>query len=83
MSLHRHQLLGLLASYADPLTRLVVADQLASELRVLLRELALEAHDAGYTWDDIGRALGVSRACVHERFSPRNTRAAARTRRSR
>jgi len=64
----RQQLIALLKHQHDPLRRLVVADQLAQALRVLLRELALEAHDAGRTWDDIGNALGVSRAAAHERF---------------
>ncbi|GEM_PF-6493128 len=83
MSLGRQQLLRLFEPYDDPLVRLVTADRLASELRILLRELALDAHDSGYTWDDIGRALGVSRAAAHERFSPGNRRASARRRRPR
>lgn len=79
----RQQLLGLLARHRDPLIRLVAADALAQQLRVILREVALEAHEAGYTWDDIGSALGVSRAAAHERFSPGHTRASRRTRRAR
>lgn len=83
MGHRRQQLERLLAVHRDPLVRLVVADKLARELRVLERELALQAHDAGHTWEDIGRALGVSRAAAHERFSPGNTRAARRKRRPR
>lgn len=83
MGHRRQQLERLLAPHPDPLVRLVVADELARELRVLERELAVEAHDAGRTWDEIGRALGVSRAAAHERFSPGNTRGARRKRRPR
>jgi len=83
MSLNRQQLVRLLEPYGDRLIRLVIADHLATELRVLLRELALDAHDAGHTWDEIGRALGVSRAAAHERFSPGNSRASARKHRPR
>lgn len=79
----RQQLVRLLLGRSNPLERLIVADKYAQELRVILRELALEAHDAGCTWEDIGRALGVSRAAAHERFSPGNTRASSRSRRAR
>lgn len=79
----RQLLLGLLAEQHGPLARLVAADELAQELRVILRLVAVEAHDAGYTWQDIGDALGVSRAAAHERFSPGNSRASRRDRRVR
>lgn len=75
----RKQLLQLLSPDRDPLARLRLADELAQ----VLRDLALEAHDAGYTWQDIGDELGVSRAAVHERFSPANGRASRRSRRVR
>lgn len=76
----RQQLLGLLARHRDPLFRLIGADLLAQELRVVLREVAIEAHEAGYTWQNIGDALGVSRAAAHERFRPGHTRASRRNR---
>ena len=79
----RQQLVRLVGNDADPLARLLVADELAQELRVIVRQAALHAHDAGYTWQDIGDALGVSRAAAHERFSPDNRRAARRQRRAR
>ncbi len=74
---------ALLPKVEDPIIRLIAADQLAQELRVLVRELANEAHDAGCTWAEIGRALGVSRTTAHERFSTGNSRAERRTRRAR
>lgn len=79
----RRDLLELLAGHQGPLARLVAADELAQELRVILRQVAIEAHDAGYTWEDIGTALGVSRAAAHERLSPGNRRASSRSRRAR
>lgn len=79
----RQQPLQLLSPDRDPLARLRLADELAQLPRVVLRDLALEAHDAGYTWQDIGDELGVSRAAVHERFSPANGRASRRSRRVR
>jgi hypothetical protein len=61
----RRQLpLGLLAEHHGAVARLVAADELAQELRVILRLVAIGAHDAGYTWQDIGDALGVSRAAA-------------------
>jgi hypothetical protein len=79
----RQQLLDLLQDERDPLVRLVIADELAQELRVLLRHLANTANHAGYSWAAIGKALGVSRAAAHERFSDGHRRATARTRRAR
>jgi DNA-directed RNA polymerase specialized sigma24 family protein len=76
----RRQLpLGLLAEHHGAVARLVAADELAQELRVILRLVA----NAGYTWQDIGNALGVSRAAAHERFSPGNSRASRQDRRVR
>jgi hypothetical protein len=74
---------ALLPMGEDPIVRLVAADRMAQQLRVLVRELANEAHDAGCSWEEIGRALGVSRATAHERFSRGNSRAERRTRRAR
>lgn len=79
----REVLMELLNYERDPLARLVFADELAQELRVLLRRLANTANRAGYSWADIGKALGVSRAAAHERFSDRHRRASSRTRRAR
>lgn len=80
----RHQQLrDLLEDERDPLARLVIADELAQELRVLLRRLANTANRAGYSWAAIGKALGVSRAAAHERFSEGHARARARRRRAR
>ena len=79
----RHQLLDLLPEEQDPLARLVAADELAQELRVLLRRVANTANRAGYSWAAVGRALGVSRAAAHERFSDGHRRATARARRAR
>lgn len=79
----RQQLLGLRARHRNLLVQLIAADELAQELRVLLREVAIGAHNACCTWEDVGGALGVSRAAAHERFSPGHTRASRRTRRAR
>lgn len=79
----RRQLLELLEHERDPLERLVVADELAQELRKLLRDLAGTAHAAGHSWATIGRALGVSRAAAYERFSDGHRRASGRVRRAR
>ena len=77
------RLRALLPKVEHPIARLVAADRMARQLRVLVRELANEAHDAGCSWEEIGRALGVSRATAHERFSTGNSRAERRTRRAR
>jgi len=79
----RRQLLELLEDERDPLARLVVADEFAQDLRRLLRDLAGTAHAAGNSWAAIGKALGVSRAAAHERFSDGHQRASARVRRAR
>lgn len=79
----RQQLLGLLNDERDPLARLVIADELAQELRALLRRLANTANASGYSWAAIGKALGVSRAAAHERFSDGHRRATARAKRAR
>lgn len=79
----REQLLELLQGERDPVARLVIADELARELRVLLRHLANTANRAGYSWADIGKAPGVSRAAAHERFSDGHTRANTRDKRAR
>ncbi|MDP9442218.1 MAG: hypothetical protein M3P34_08600 [Actinomycetota bacterium] len=65
----------------DPIVRLVAADRMAQQLRVLVTELATEAHDAGYSSEQ--RALGVCRATAHERFITGNSPAKRRTRRAR
>lgn len=45
------------------------ADHLkAAEAR--LDELVIEARDAGATWEEIGRALGVTTQTAHRRYSP-------------
>ncbi len=82
VDLHQ-QLVALLEGERDPLVRLVIADELAQELRALLPRLANNANRSGYSWAAIGRALGVSRAAAHERFSDGHTRARARRRRAR
>lgn len=79
----RRQLLELLEDERDPVARLVAADELAQELRKILRDLAGTANAAGYSWAAIGDVLGVSRAAAHERFSDGHARASARRRRSR
>ena len=78
----RDRLLRLLPS-GDALSRLRAADAVAIAARQLVRELALDAHDAGATWTEIGAVLGVSAATAHERFSLRNARAARRRHRQR
>ncbi len=78
----RERLLGLLPT-TDALARLRAADALVIAARQLVRELALEAHDAGATWADIGAVLGVTGATAHERFSGGNARARRRRRRLR
>jgi hypothetical protein len=45
-------------------------DELVQDLKAVLAHLVVEAHDRGATWDEIGRAFGVSRQAVHERFGP-------------
>lgn len=68
---HRRQKLERpLAAHPDPLVRLVIADELARELRVLVRELASRRTTPVAPGRTSGRALGVSRAAAHERFSP-------------
>ncbi len=74
---------ALLPNIDDPVVRVVAADRMAQQLRVLVRELANEAHHAGCSWEEIGTALGVSRVTAHERFSTGNSRAERCTRRIR
>lgn len=59
------------------------ADELAQELRKLLRDLAGVRTPWATRWAAIGTALGVSRAAAHERFSDGHARASGRRRRSR
>ncbi len=79
----RRQLLELLEDELNPLERLVAGDELAQELRKLLRDFAGTANAMGYSWAAIGTALGVSRAAAHERFSDGHARASGRRRRAR
>ena len=69
-------LFGLLEDERNPLARLVLADgsrrsSTASSSAVFPANTATRA---GYSWAAIGKALGVSRAAAHERFSERDTR---------
>lgn len=77
----RSQLLRLLVGEDEPLARLVAADALQRELRILVRDLAQMANASGHSWAAIGEALGVSRATVHERFSDGHARSMSRRRR--
>jgi hypothetical protein len=45
----RQLLVEVLSEHHGPLARLVAADELAQELRVVVRRIAIEVHDAGYT----------------------------------
>jgi hypothetical protein len=49
-------------------------DGLVRDLRGLIAQLVVAAHDRGATWDEIGLAFGVSRQAVHERFGPNGRR---------
>jgi hypothetical protein len=79
----RREVLLRLLPRGSALARLVEADALAQELRVLVRVLGLEAHEDGATWAEVGDALGVSAATAHERFSSANGRASRRLHRLR
>lgn len=69
-------LLDRVAALVDdrPLAALVVLRQLTARADGLTRQAATTAREAGTSWEDIGRALGVSRQAAAERFS-RPTRA--------
>jgi hypothetical protein len=53
----------------DPVVALFDADRLIRDLENrAMPELVAAARAAGYTWADIGEALGVSRQGAHSRF---------------
>lgn len=52
-------------------------DETISELRRVVAWLAVEAHDRGSTWAEVGQAFGVSAQAAHERFGA-NSRALRR-----
>ena len=45
--------------------------RLTTRLEAQLRELVAIARDKGYSWEDIGRALGVARQNAWERYGPK------------
>lgn len=68
-------LAGTLASAGiEPLDRLLLAHQLRQAADELLTHDAAGANQAGYSWQEIGNALGISRQAAYQRFGgPRPT----------
>lgn len=44
--------------------------QVQADLDAALEQAAAAAHDAGYSWTEIGRELGISRQAARQRFTP-------------
>ena len=71
MSLPRHLLRR--ASNADlPLDALAAIRELRAELVELERRHVLAARALGASWDDVARALGITRQALQQRMRPRD-----------
>jgi hypothetical protein len=54
---------------ASPLDGLCQSAQIGEAIDKLQRQLVRQAREAGRSWTDIGRSLGISRQSAWERFS--------------
>jgi hypothetical protein len=61
------------ATLQSPLDRLKASDSLRRHLRAFETALANEARANGATWDDIARALSITKQAAHARFGPSET----------
>lgn len=53
----------------NPLSRLAAAAELEALARVLQREAAMDARNAGETWEAVGRATSRSKQGAQQRYS--------------
>jgi len=65
-----HQLFAVVAAPNEhALNRLLASEQLRVELRALEHRIVADARNAGFSWQEIGDALGISKQGAHIRYS--------------
>ena len=71
-----HQALASVSPVAEPqsaqdfLQTVTAAHNIETEARQLLQHSVLTAREAGATWRDIGKTLGISKQAAQKRFAP-------------
>ena len=79
---HLHSMAATLADPGEDRTPLQVVEDarwLQDQVDRAMRQLVDDAREAGASWADVGKALGVSRQAAHERFGKSGAHQSAST----